>query len=79
MMNLDYVIPFSDHCDHSELLEVVKQCNPRKIYTFHGFQEEFANYLVNLGYDAESINRGNKKVRKESMRLQKTKSLDIYF
>ena len=54
-MNLDYVIPFSDHCDHRELLEVVKQCNPRKIYTFHGFQEEFANYLVNLGYDAEPI------------------------
>jgi putative mRNA 3-end processing factor len=79
MMNLDYVIPFSDHCDHSELLEVVKQCNPRKIYTFHGFEEEFANYLVNLGYDAESVTRGSRNARKESKRLSKTKSLDIYF
>ena len=79
MMNLDYVIPFSDHCDHIELLEVVKQCNPRKIYTFHGFQEEFANYLVKLGYDAVPIKRGNSSVRKESKRLSKTKSLDIYF
>jgi putative mRNA 3-end processing factor len=79
MMNLDYVIPFSDHCDHSELLEVVKKCNPRKIYTFHGFQEEFANYLVKLGYDAVPIKRGSSKVRKESKRLLKTKSLDNYF
>jgi putative mRNA 3-end processing factor len=53
MMNLDYAIPFSDHCDHSELLEVVKKCNPSKIYTFHGFDKEFANNLVNMGYDAE--------------------------
>ena len=82
MMNLDYVIPFSDHCDHNELLEVVKQCNPRKIYTFHGFQEEFAKYLVKLGYDAESIKRGGrtiKKEKKESKIVPKTKSLDIYF
>ena len=79
MMNLDYVIPFSDHCDHSELLEVVKQCNPSKIYTFHGFQEEFANYLVKLGYDAESVKRGSRTVKKELSRLPKTKSLDIYF
>ena len=79
MMNLDYVIPFSDHCDHSELLEVVKKCNPSKIYTFHGFEEEFANYLVKLGYDAESITIGSRTVKKESKRLPKTKSLDIYF
>ena len=25
LMNLDYVVPFSDHCDHSELVEVVKE------------------------------------------------------
>jgi len=78
MMNLDYVIPFSDHCDHSELLEVVKQCNPRKIYTFHGFQEEFANYLVKLGYDAESIKSESRTFKKELKQPPKTKSLDIY-
>ena len=79
MMNLDYVIPFSDHCDHSELLEVVRQCNPRKIYTFHGFQEEFANYLVKLGYDAESIKRESRTFKKDLKQPPKTKSLDIYF
>ncbi len=78
-MNLDYVIPFSDHCDHSELLEVVKKCNPSKIYTFHGFEEEFANYLVKLGYDAKSVSKGSRTVKKELSRLPKTKSLDIYF
>ena len=45
IMNLDYVIPFSDHCDFNELVEVVKKSNPKKIFTFHGFQKEFANYL----------------------------------
>ena len=79
MMNLDYVMPFSDHCDHSELLEVVRRCNPRKIYTCHGFQEEFANYLVKLGYDAVPIARGSNNVSKESRRPSKAKSLDIYF
>lgn len=79
MMNLDYAIPFSDHCDHSELLEVVKKCNPSKIYTFHGFDKEFANNLVNMGYDAESVTKGSRMVRKESKRLPKTKTLDIYF
>ena len=79
IMNLDYVIPFSDHCDHSELLEVVKKCNPSKIYTFHGFEEEFANYLVKLGYDAKSVSKGSRTVKKELSRLPKTKSLDIYF
>lgn len=55
MMNLDYVIPFSDHCDYNELLEVVKNCKPRKVFTFHGFVNEFSRELMRLGYDAEPI------------------------
>lgn len=61
IMNLDYVIPFSDHCDFDELVEVVKKSNPEKIYTFHGFQEEFANHLKSLGFDAEPINKQRSK------------------
>jgi putative mRNA 3-end processing factor len=79
MMNLDYAIPFSDHCDHNELLEVVKKCNPSKIYTVHGFDKEFANNLVNMGYDAESVRKESKMVMKKSKRIPKTKTLDIYF
>lgn len=51
----DYSIPLSDHCDYTELLQLVKDCNPEKIYTVHGFVEEFASDLVKLGYDAQPL------------------------
>src|SRR5919109_2854737 len=64
MMGLDYVMPLSDHCDYKELVEAVKQCNPEKVYTFHGFSEEFAESLLLMGFDSETIayaNNGKKK------------------
>lgn len=79
MMNLDYVIPFSDHCDFNELVEVVKKCRPEKIYTFHGFQSEFANYLVKLGYKAESVTKEKKILKKKLRQVPKLNKLDIYF
>ncbi len=51
----DYSIALSDHCDYNELLDLVKQCSPEKIYTVHGFVEEFASDLVKLGYDAQPL------------------------
>ncbi|MGI0047098.1 MAG: MBL fold metallo-hydrolase RNA specificity domain-containing protein [Nitrosotalea sp.] len=51
----DYSIPLSDHCDYNELLQLVKSCAPEKIYTVHGFVEEFASDLVKLGYDAQPL------------------------
>ncbi len=51
----DYSIPLSDHCDYNELLQLVKDCNPEKIYTVHGFVEEFAADLVKMGYDAQPL------------------------
>ncbi|MDE1764716.1 MAG: exonuclease [Thaumarchaeota archaeon] len=51
----DYSIPLSDHCDYNELLQLVKVCSPEKIYTVHGFVEEFASDLVKLGYDAQPL------------------------
>jgi putative mRNA 3-end processing factor len=71
MMGLDYVMPLSDHCDHKELVAAVKQCNPEKIYTFHGFSEEFAESLLGLGFDSEAI--GHAKNRKK-----KTLTLDSF-
>jgi len=58
MMGLDYVMPLSDHCDYDELVEVVRQCNPEKVYTFHGFSEDFAKSLLKLGFDSESVAHG---------------------
>ena len=54
-MNLDYAFPFSDHCDFNESIEVVKKSKPENIYTVHGFQKDFANYLNLIGHDAEPI------------------------
>jgi putative mRNA 3-end processing factor len=51
----DYSIPLSDHCDYNELISMVKQCSPEKIYTVHGFVDEFAADLVKMGYDAQPL------------------------
>ena len=64
MTGLDYAIPLSDHCDYKELVAAVKECNPEKIYTFHGFSEEFAESLVEMGFDSEAVGHANIKKRK---------------
>lgn len=66
---LDYVMPLSDHCDYKELLDAVRQCQPEKVYTFHGFASEFARTLRQIGFDAEPLDK-----RKE----EKTLSLDFF-
>lgn len=60
MTGLDYVMPLSDHCDYSELVEAVSQCAPEKIYTFHGFADQFARSLRGMGYDAQPLERVRK-------------------
>jgi putative mRNA 3-end processing factor len=54
-MGLDYALPLSDHCDFCELVKVVEQCKPKKVYTCHGFASEFSSSLRNIGFDAEPI------------------------
>lgn len=56
-MGLDYALPMSDHCDYAELVQAVKECAPDKVYTFHGFAEDFAASLKKMGFDAEAIER----------------------
>lgn len=51
----DYSIPLSDHCDYTELIDLVKRCSPEKIYTIHGFVEEFASDLTKMGFDAQPL------------------------
>lgn len=54
----DETFPLSDHCDFSELKEVVKEVDPEIVYTHHGFAEEFATALVSdLGYEAQALMR----------------------
>ncbi|MDY6778811.1 MAG: mRNA cleavage and polyadenylation specificity factor-like protein, partial [Candidatus Nanohaloarchaea archaeon] len=38
----DRAFPLSDHCDFSDLVELVRQVDPDQVYTHHGFDEAFA-------------------------------------
>ncbi len=52
-MSVDYAFPVSDHCDFSELYQLVKQCSPKKVITVHGQNSVFAAFLQKQGYDAQ--------------------------
>ena len=80
LMGLDHAVAMSDHCDYAELLEFVKASGAKKIYTFHGFSNDFADSLRKLGFDAEPVVRSSlrKKIYKENKTLFHT-SLDDYF
>jgi putative mRNA 3-end processing factor len=53
--NSDYSIPLSDHCDFNELVDLVRKSGAEKIYTIHGFVEEFASHLKKIGFDAQPL------------------------
>jgi DNA ligase-1 len=48
---VDVALPLSDHADFDELLQLIEQVRPRKIFTHHGFSE-FAELLRARGLDA---------------------------
>ena len=51
----DYSIAMSDHCGFDELENIVAQSGAEKIYTIHGFVEEFASYLRSKGFNARPL------------------------
>jgi len=53
----DATFPLSDHCDFEELLGVVERVDPERVYTQHGFADEFARHLTRRGYDATTLKR----------------------
>lgn len=56
--NYDKTFALSDHCGFEDLVELVKQVEPEKVYTHHGFDEEFASYLRReLGFNARSLKK----------------------
>jgi putative mRNA 3-end processing factor len=75
MMDLDYSMPMSDHCDYRELIEVVRASKAKKIYTFHGFSVQFASVLRRMGFDAHALTLANNSVQPEKMVLT---TLDAY-
>jgi putative mRNA 3-end processing factor len=55
----DYSIPLSDHCDYNELMSLVQKSGAEKIYTVHGFVNEFAADLAKMGYDAQPLSENS--------------------
>jgi len=51
----DYHIPLSDHCDFPELVDMVVRSEAEKVYTIHGFVDEFAAHLRQHGIDAQPL------------------------
>ena len=51
----DYSIPMSDHCDFQELVNLVVKSGAEKVYTIHGFVDEFASHLNKIGIRAQPL------------------------
>jgi DNA ligase-1 len=51
----DAAFPLSDHADFPDLIEFVKQVQPRHVFTLHGFAADFAGTLRGLGFDARAL------------------------
>src|SRR5919202_3176945 len=75
MMDLDYCMPMSDHCDYRELIDVVRASKARKIYTFHAFAAEFASRLRKMGFDAQALTSINQNIPPKNI---VSNTLDIY-
>ncbi|MFB6292467.1 MAG: MBL fold metallo-hydrolase RNA specificity domain-containing protein [Candidatus Nanohaloarchaea archaeon] len=54
----DEAFPLSDHCDFEDLVALVREVDPEKVYTTHGYDEAFAAYLKREhGYDARALKK----------------------
>ncbi|MGH9979162.1 MAG: MBL fold metallo-hydrolase RNA specificity domain-containing protein [Nitrososphaeraceae archaeon] len=76
VMGLDYAIPISDHCDFNELLDIVRYCNPEKVYTIHGFADYFATTLRTMGYEAKALLRIDSR-RREGEGMKQIKKIPV--
>lgn len=55
----DAAFPLSDHADFPDLLRFVELVQPKRVYTVHGYVEEFAQTLRARGIDAWALGREN--------------------
>lgn len=53
----DAAFPLSDHADFPELVSMVKQVQPKQVYTLHGFAANFAQSLRELGFHAQALSQ----------------------
>jgi len=55
----DAAFPLSDHADYADLLQFVELVQPKRVYTVHGFTEEFARTLRERGIEAWALGQDN--------------------
>ncbi len=55
----DAAFPLSDHAGFDDLLKFVEKVSPRRVFTVHGFAEEFAAVLRSRGIEAWALGRSN--------------------
>ncbi len=53
--NTDISFPLSSHSDYPQLINFISKCNPKKVFTIHGYAKELAKSLRKIGIDAKSI------------------------
>ena len=53
--NLERGFALSDHADFPALLRTVKETRARRVLVTHGYAEQFAHYLRDLGVDAQTL------------------------
>jgi DNA ligase-1 len=55
----DAAFPLSDHADYHDLLQFVEAVKPKRVFTVHGFVEEFARTLRQRGIEAWALGLPN--------------------
>ncbi|MEI9999867.1 MAG: MBL fold metallo-hydrolase RNA specificity domain-containing protein [Verrucomicrobiota bacterium] len=55
----DAAFPLSDHADFADLLAFVERVQPKRVFTVHGFAEEFARTLRERGVEAWALGVDN--------------------
>lgn len=61
----DKTFPLSDHCGFEDLVELVEEVDPEKVYTHHGFDDEFASYLKReLGFNARALKNNQSSLKR---------------
>lgn len=55
----DAAFPLSDHADYADLMAFVRAVEPRRVFTMHGFAQEFAADLRALGIEAWALGMPN--------------------
>jgi DNA ligase 1 len=55
----DAAFPLSDHADYADLLKFVELVQPKRVYTVHGYVEEFARTLRDRGIEAWALGVDN--------------------